>query len=366
MDVELTVHFSFGLGELAEADERLFVLLRAIDEYGSLRGASEAAGLSYRAAWGLLRDWTERFGRAPVDLHRGRGATLSEFGRKLLWADQHARERLAPSLRSVAEELNEALEATPFDSRGRRLVVHASHSMAQEILRELAVREAGVDLDFHNHGSLDSLRNLKEGACEMAGFHLVEGALRPRLAPRYRAWLDAGHRLIRVASRRQGLMLRPGVRSSVAGVAGLVERDIRFINRQPGSGTRLLLDALLSDEGLEPSRIRGYQREEFTHSAVAALLSSGAADAGFGVEAAAVQFGLDFLPLASETYYFAVRERTAQSNPAVQAVVSVIAGSEFRRRVRELDGYDPAHSGRRETVSALFDQTARGDGQRSP
>lgn len=355
MDVELTLRLSFGRGELAEADERFFELLRAVDEHGSLRAASEAAGFSYRAAWGLLRHWTERLGQAPVELQRGRGAALSELGRKLLWADSHARDRLAPTLNLLAEELAEKLETTPPDAGDLRVTIYASHSMAQDILRELAARKAGLHLDFHNHGSLDSLRALKEGACEMAGFHLVEGPLRRRLARHFRPWLDDDrHRLVRVASRRQGLMTRKDAADTLRGVSDLAGEGVRFVNRQSGSGTRLLLDALLQNEGIDATRIRGYDREEFTHSAVAALLSSGAADAGFGVEAAAVQFGLDFLPLATETYYFAVSERAVRSNPAVQVVVSVLAGRDFRERVEALGGYDPRHSGRWESVSALF------------
>jgi len=360
MDVELDLRFSFGRGELAEVDDRLFALLRAVDEYGSLRGASEAAGFSYRAAWGLLRDWTQRLGHAPVELRRGRGAALSDFGRKLLWADQYARDRLAPSLKSVAAELADTLEAAPPDAGGGRLTVHASHSMAQDILRELAARDAGLHLDFHNHGSLDSLRALRDGDCEMAGFHLVEGPLRPTLALHLRPWLrDEGHRLIRVASRRQGIMIRRDFAGTIRGVADLARDGVNVVNRQSGSGTRLLVDALVADAGIDPGRIHGYEHEEFTHSAVAALLSSGAADAGFGVEAAAVQFGLDFVPLATETYYFAVSEQTVQSNPAVQAVVSVLASHEFRRRVEALSGYDPRHSGRWESVATLF---GAGDG----
>lgn len=355
MDVELELRLSFGRGELSEADDRFFALLRAVDEHGSLRGASEAAGLSYRAAWGLLRQWTERLGRAPVEMHRGRGAGLTELGRKLLWVDRYARERMAPSLRSLAEELAGSLEETPFDAGDRRLSVHASHSMAQDILRELAVEKANLYLDFHNHGSLDSLRSLKAGVCEMAGFHLVEGPLRPGLALHLRPWLgDEAHRLIRVASRRQGFMTRKDAGRAVRGVADLPREGVRFVNRQSGSGTRLLLDALLEDAGIDPAGIHGYDQEEFTHSAVAALLSSGAADAGIGVEAAAVKFGLDFVPLATETYYFAVNEQAVHSNPAIQAVISVLAGQDFRRRVKALAGYDPRHSGRWESVSALF------------
>lgn len=355
MDVELNVRFSLGRGNLSVADDRFFELLRAVDEYGSLRGASEAAGYSYRAAWGLLRDWTQQLGHAPVEMHRGRGAVLSEFGRKLLWADQYAREQLSTSLKEISERLRHELESTPFEAALRRLSVFASHSMAQDLLRDLAVREAALDLDFHNHGSLDSLRGLKEGTCDLAGFHLAEGSLRRQLAPHYRPWLDAtGQRLIRVASRRQGFILRGDFDPPVRHVADLTREGLRVVNRQTGSGTRVLLDALLKNEGVDSGRIHGYGHEEFTHSAVAALLSSGAADVGFGVEAAAARFNLEFVPLVTETYYFAVGEQTLRDNPGVHALVSVIAGSAFRRGVEALPGYDPRYSGRWESISDLF------------
>lgn len=355
MDVELALRFSLGRGEPSEADDRFFVLLSAVERYGSLRRASEEAGMSYRAAWGLLRTWTERLGRAPVDLHRGQGAGLTDIGRKLLWANQYARDRVGPALRDLAEEVREALEALPHGPGGGRLTVYASHSMAQDILRDLVGRDTELVLDFHNHGSLDSLRSLADGECDLAGFHLAEGRFRRQLAPQYRQWLDPDTvRLVRVASRRQGFMVRRDVEGTVHGAADLVRDDVRFVNRQVGSGTRTLFDALLKNEGIDPSRIRGYEHEEFTHSAVAALLSSGAASVAFGVEAAAARFDLEFVPLATETYYFAVRDATVKSNPAVQEVVSVIAGSEFRRRVAELKGYDPRHSGRWESPAELM------------
>jgi len=355
LDVELNLRFSFGRGELAEADDRLFELLRAVDDHGSLRQACDAAGLSYRTAWGMLREWTDRLGQPAVALQRGRGAVLTELGRKLLWARQYANDRLSSELDSLAGKLNEALERTSLEPGSERLTVYASHSMAQEILRDMVAARNGLQLDFHNHGSLDSLRALREGACHMAGFHLVEGPLRERLARQCQPWLDdASQSLIRVASRTQGLMMRPGMACQVRGLSDLVNDGVGFVNRQEGSGTRMLLDLLLKDAALDPTRIRGYDHEEFTHSAVAALLSSRAADAGLGVEAAAIRFGLDFLPLATETYYFAVHERTLAEIPAAQHLVSVLASSNFRRRVAELSGYDPRYSGRRERVSRVL------------
>lgn len=356
MDVELNLRFSLGRGEPAEADDRFFTLLHAVDKFGSLRRASEETGMSYRAAWGLLRTWTERLGRAPVDMHRGQGAGLSDIGRKLLWANQYARDKVAPALKDLAEEVREALESLPPGVAGGRLAVHASHSLAQDILRQLVARQAGLTLDFHNHGSLDSLRSLVEGRCDLAGFHLAEGPFRRELVPQYRPWLkNMDHRLIRVASRRQGFILTQEIAETIRGAGDLARDGVRFVNRQTGSGTRTLFDALLRRDGIDPSRIQGYEHEEFTHSAVAALLSSGAADAGFGVEAAAAQFHLAFVPQATETYYFAVSESTVQEKPAVQQLVSVIAGSDFRRQVGKLKGYDPRHSGRWESVASLFE-----------
>jgi len=358
VDVELKLRLSLGRGRVSEADDRLFELLRAVDEHGSLRGASQAADLSYRAAWGLLRHWTDELGRPPVAMRRGRGAALTELGRKLLWAEVYARKQSKSTLETLSERLREELESVLPGAEGGRLIVFASHSMAQDILRELAGRDAALALDFHNHGSLDSLRALKEGGCDLAGFHLPHGSLRRQLAPHYRPWLADDHRLIRVASRRQGFMLRRDIDPPVGRVGDLTRTGLRFVNRQAGSGTRVLLDTLLGNESVDPARIAGYVHEEFTHSAVAALLSSGAADVGFGVEAAAVQFDLAFVPLATETYYFAVAEHTVQDNAAVQALISVLAGADFRRRVAALPGYDPRFSGRWEAVPDLFSQQA--------
>jgi len=353
MHVDLSLRLSLGGDEPLDTGERLFVLLRAVDEHGSLQRASKEAGLSYRAAWGLLRTWSQRLDRKLVVMQRGRGAGLSDFGHRLVREEQRARERLAPSLRQVAAELATALGVSPQNG-DHGLTIHASHSMAQEVLRELVLREAGLRLDFHNHGSLASLRALKEHECELAGFHIADGALRRLLVPQFRPWLSDGVRLLRVACRCQGLMMRQEIEPRIAGLADLAAMDTQFVNRQSGSGTRLLLDALLSSESIDPSRIAGYEREEFTHTAVAALLSSGAAQVGFGEEAAARRFGLAFLPLATESYYFAVNDSLATPSPGVRAVAEVLAGSEFRERLSMLGGYDASNSGRWEPAPQLL------------
>ncbi len=349
IDVELALKWSLGRGEMAEMPALLFDLLQAIRDRGSLARATRGLGVSYRSGWNLLHRWAGGLGQALVELEPGRGARLTALGEKLLWARGHAQSRLAPVLSDVAAQLVAELDVVT--NKPASLVVFASHSLAQDTLRELVRRRAGVDLELHNHGSLESLRLFGEGHCDLAGFHIVEGELRKELARAYRPLLDARrHSLVRVAHRRQGLMLPPGNPRGLATLHDLARANVRFVNRQPGSGTRLLFDALLRRDGVGPASIRGYDTEEFTHSAVAALLASGAADAGFGVEAAAARFGLAFVPFADEAYYFAVRTADLR-RPAVVGLVEVLAGTAFRESVRAMAGYDPRDAGRVESAA---------------
>ena len=139
-------------------------------------------------------------------------------------------------------------------------------------------------------------------------------------------------------------MVMPDNPLGIGGLADLLRPGLRFVNRQPGSGSRLLLDRLLQEAGIRGEEIPGHDNIEFTHLAVAALVASGGADAGFGIRAAAARFGLGFIPLARECYYLALRRELLELEP-VQAVVSVLSSAAFRRRLEELPGYDPQGCG---------------------
>jgi molybdate-binding protein len=139
----------------------------------------------------------------------------------------------------------------------------------------------------------------------------------------------------------------------IGGLADLVRSDVRFINRQAGSGTRALLDGLLEGQGLSKRRIRGYEIEEYTHSAVAAYVAAGMAEAGFGVEAAARRFGLDFVPLALEDYLL-IGHRRSLVEPKLTTLRRVLAGEAFQAAVAELPGYKPDRCGEVEGVEALL------------
>src|SRR5690606_33036740 len=145
-------------------------------------------------------------------------------------------------------------------------------------------------------------------------------------------------RVITFVVRTQGLMLAPGNPHGIAGLADLARSGLRFVNREPGSGTRLLLEDLLRRDGLDSAAINGFHNEEVTHAAVAAYVASGIADVGYGVEAAARQFGLDFIPMAREHYCLLCREDSLEL-PAMTALLRVLQNPDFQARIGQLPGY---------------------------
>jgi len=340
-----------GKGE-RDFDFALLALLEALERSGKLTHAARHAGMSYRHAWNLIERWGSLLGAPLVAMERGKGTRLSPLGAKLLWAGKRVQARLSPELDNLATELAAALnEASPEAAPALRL--HASHDFAVAGLRELAVR-AGIALDLQYRGSFDALGSLARSDCDLAGFHVVEGPFGARLASRYAEWLKPrAHRLISIATRTQGMIVAKGNPKHVHGVKDLARKGVRLINRQKGSGTRALLEFLLSEEGIDRSRLQGYQDEEFTHAAVAALIAGGQADVGFGVEAAAAQFRLGFVPLARERYFFACRQETL-ALPETETLLALLRGPKFRALIGELAGYSAPGAGEILTVTEAF------------
>jgi putative molybdopterin biosynthesis protein len=191
------------------------------------------------------------------------------------------------------------------------------------------------------------LRALSDGRCLVAGFHvppLTEGAqvfarvLKPLLKP-------GRHKLIGCMRRVQGLMVARGNPLRLHHLADLADRPVRFIQRQAGSGTRLLAEHLFAQQGLDPARWCGdAATSEDSHVAVAAAIASGVADAGVGIEAAAREFGLGFMPLLEEDY-FLVCLADALEHPAVQQLRRALASPWWHAALNELAGYAPSHGG---------------------
>ncbi|HWH74400.1 MAG TPA: substrate-binding domain-containing protein [Methylibium sp.] len=320
----------------------LFALLAALHDGGSVSAAAKALGYSYRHVWGELKRWEAELGRELIVWAKGQRAALTPFGEKLLWAERRAQARLAPQIEALRMEL-ERVFADAFDDRVDVLPVCASHDQALPLLRELALAE-GLHLDLEFAGSLDALRALDGGRALLAGFHVLDGVGRGSASARaYRAWLEPGrHKLIGFAQRSQGLMTAPGNPRGLASLRDLARADLRIVGRAEGTGTRILLEELAQRDGVAlPSR---YALVEPSHLAAAQAVASGAADAAFGLEAAAAAAGLHFVPLAQERYFLVVL-KTALEQPAVQRLVALLGSAAWAQTLRGLPGYRATEPG---------------------
>lgn len=340
-----------GPGAAGRGFSQLFELLAAIAAEGNLSKACLRLDLSYRHAWGLIRDGREVFGAPLIDFTRGKGAKLTALGEKLVWAHKRIAARLTPVLDSFASELESEIDqAMPAPSARPR--IHASHGYAVAALRDLLGQRMQVDLRYV--GSADALASLCRQGCDLAGFHVPVGDLQSVVIGTYAPWLKPRqHRLINLITRRQGLIVAPRNPHGINSLADLARPGIRYVNRQAGSGTRLLLDMLLEREGLSASRIAGFNTAEYTHAAVAACIASGMADAGLGVEPAARQFGLGFVPLVNERYFLACRHDAIDS-PAVRTVLETARSKEFKSVIAELPGLDGIQCGTLMSVEEAF------------
>lgn len=333
---------------------RLIELLAQVHHTGSLQAACKVLGMSYRHGWALVRDAEAIFSTPLLHMLRGKGSQLTPLGEKLVWADQRIAARLEPVLDSLASELQAEIGAVlrtslhPFPLR-----LHASHGYAIEKL-VAALDGHGHTVERRYGSSVEAVAALREGACDVCGFHIPQGSLQAAAWAHYAPWLPGeGWQVVEVATRRQGLMLAPGNPHKVYELADLTRPGVRFVNRPPGSGTRFLLHGLLQEKGLSEAGIQGFEHTENTHAAVAAVVASGRADVGFGLETAARQFKLDFMPLALERY-FLVCHTTTLDTPALQSAVAVLRSPAFHTVVNGLPGYEARDTGRITPWTAAF------------
>lgn len=335
----------------AGGDQRVLALLARVAELGTVRAAAAACGVSYRYARALLETAAEGIGQPLVATRRRDGARLTAAGERLVALYRRVEQRVAPALEGACAEIERELAALSGDRLPDRLRVVASHDFAVQLLVELAAG-GGPQLELTHRGSLDALRALAAGEADVAGFHLPEGTLGRAVVARYRAALPAGARCLLLARREQGLMHRADVSPRLGGFGDLAARRLLFINRQPGSGTRVLFDQLLSAAGVAPRQIRGYDTAEFTHMAVAAMVASGGADCGFGLREAAQRFGLEFVPLAWERYWLAW-DGGRDTGGRIAALRRLADSAALRARVQRLAGYDGAAAGEQRSPAAL-------------
>ncbi len=338
MNVELEIRWRIGPEQAEEVDPLLFRLLEAIQQGDNLRAAAARAGVSYRHAWGVLQHWEKRFGAGLVLLERGRGASMLPLGECLLAAAHRTAAKLDPTMQSLAAELEQDLMR--ITDSGRPVRISASHDIALQRLVALLNDRGPPRFNLQHRGSTESLRHLAAGRCEIAGFHVPTEPPIQRIHNEFRRLAPPGDfETVCFARRRQGLILPRGNPDQISGLLDLADRRLSFVNRQRGSGTRLLLDELLATEGIAADQIVGYECEEFTHQAVAAMVASDHARVGFGVANAAAEFRLHFLPLATEHYILAW-QRSATGSDWQDALKRALGDHGTLSALSELPGYD--------------------------
>jgi len=271
-------------------------------------------------------------------LARGAGAAMS-----LVRADGFC---VIPQ-ESEGYEAGESAEVTLFrsaDDIDRTIVCTGSHDLLLDVISDMMSGESeGIRLSSTHIGSLGGLMSLRRNEAHITPTHLLDEetgvyneSYIKTLFPNEEMLLVKG------VGRIQGLMVAPGNPLNIRGVEDLTR--VRFVNRQRGAGTRVLLDYKLKLAGISPSEVDGYDAEAATHMAVAAQVAGGEADCGMGVYSAAHAMRLDFIPVGEEEYDFAMRPETYEM-PEIKCFLSLLMSDEFRAKLEELGGYSFERTG---------------------
>jgi len=235
----------------------------------------------------------------------------------------------------------------PLPAIKNTIVIVGSHDNTLDLLADqVKTRCRTLRLSSSHVGSLGGLIAIKRGVCHLAGSHLLDtrdGSYNISYIQKHLAGMSV--RLVNLVLRDQGIIVAKGNPKRIQGIEDLAGEQVVFINRQAGSGTRILLDYRLDQLGLDPKKIRGYENEEYTHMSVAVAVLSGRADAGLGICAAAKALDLDFIPVVTEQYDLVIPEEYFETEN-IQILLEIINSVEFKERVKALGGYHTEKTGK--------------------
>jgi putative molybdopterin biosynthesis protein len=226
----------------------------------------------------------------------------------------------------------------PLSEIENTLIITGSHDpLIDEVADFLARRGAPFRVCSTHVGSMGAVYAVRDGLAHMGGIHLLDTITGEYNKSYIEKYIPDGHAVaVKGVGRVQGLMVKKGNPLGIREFGDV--KNVRYVNRQRGAGTRILCDYLLEKNGLTPDDVNGYNNEEFTHTAVAALIAAGNADAGLGIYSAAKMYGLDFIPVCNETYEFLI-DKKYLNDPMVKQFLDVLYSDEFKARLSEMGGY---------------------------
>ena len=292
------------------------ILLREVQRGKTIQSAAEALDVSYRTLWNQIKVAEKALGTPLLLSTKGHGSTLSPAAESFLNSVAEMERRFdrvsQDEVRRLSSELSSWIDPRPV----RWVCCSSSDPLIERVIDGLA------HIDYQTMGSGQALERLLGGDADIAGFHLPD---QDSLLQVQNHLKNAGMMAYPVMRRTQGLMVATSNPLRIKKLADLARPEVRFINRQKGAGTRLLLDTLMEKEGIGGDRIRGYRHEEFTHTAVATAIVAGTADAALGLKYIAAQFRLGFVPLEEETFYLAMSPKTHASKPIQKFIQSLQA-----------------------------------------
>lgn len=299
-------------------------LLRSVKNGRSLQSAADAMSISYRTLWNKLKAVEKSLGCRLMVSVKGHGSTLTDAANTLL--------KIVDGVESEYAAINKKQESI-FQAHldGLENLEHQKWLIcaSNDPILEAAIQEGEV-FELRTMGSGQSLERLLSGDADLAGFHVPDDesiqGVRERLSAQ-------GIQAYPVMSRTQGLMVQKNNPLGISKLKDLARPEVRFINRQKGAGTRLLLDKLLQAQHVPSKKIRGYQREEFTHSAVATAILAGTADVGLGLKSVALEYGLDFISLGDETYFLAMSPQMVKRSAVSELIRNI------RKSASKMPGY---------------------------
>jgi len=302
----------------------LLQLLSAIHKHENLRTAASSCNFSYRKAWNIIKDLETVIDLPLVEKHRGKGSHLSSLGKKLLAIKKENDADFNKLLTASDNKANHSLQTLLSQSQSLRVIASDSEKLN-------TLRQQNLDIDLHIDGSIQALSEYAQGKCDVAGFHIAPINTHQQLE-QYAQYLDKENdHLILLEQRQQGIISHP--EHPVDTLQQILDQQLVFVNRQQGSGTRLLLDSLIRKQHINANQLPGYFHEEHTHLAVASMIISRQADAGLGIKSVADSLNLHFKPVCDELYFLVFRSKT----PKIQLMLNILFNKDELKIINHKD-----------------------------